>query len=62
MVKKAPEPLKHRHKKKTFLQTTYIKIRLSSYWNNQTSSYPEALTAVLMEWGRVIDVLCFRDP
>jgi hypothetical protein len=62
VVKKAPEPPKHRHKKKTFLQTTYLKIRLSSYWNNQTSSYPEALTAVLMEWGRVIDVLCSRDP
>jgi hypothetical protein len=62
VVKKAPEPPKTKHKKKIYMQTTYLKIRLSSYWNNQINSYPEALTAVLMEWGRVVDVLCSRDP
>jgi hypothetical protein len=57
-VKKNLEPPTSRHQNKTYMQSTFIKVRLSSYWNNQKDSYPEALTAMLMEWGRVVDTLC----
>ena len=63
VVKKAPTAPKGNKAKKThWTQVTYLKLRLSSYWCKQISSYPDALTNVLTEWAGVVDMLCARDP
>jgi hypothetical protein len=49
-------------KKKHWTKVTYLKLKLASYWEKQSSSYPEALTNMLTEWGAVVTLLCSQDP
>jgi hypothetical protein len=62
VVKQAPRAPKGKAPKTHWTQVTYLKLKTSSYWNKQISSYPEALTNVLTEWASVIDLLCSIDP
>lgn len=62
VVKQAPRAPKGKSPKTLWTQVTYLKLKTSSYWNKQISTYPEALTNVLTEWASVVDLLCSIDP
>lgn len=62
VVKNAPVAPKHQGKKRSCTNSTYLKVQLGSYWNQQSEKYPEALNNMLLEWVWVIDLLISRDP
>jgi hypothetical protein len=39
-----------------------MKARLDCFWDRNKMNYGQAVTNILTEWGRLIDVLMAKDP
>jgi hypothetical protein len=57
-----PAPPKSATKIKVWKEVTYLKAKLSTYWDRDTTTYGQAMTKMLNEWGTLLDVLFARDP
>ena len=59
--KPPPAPPKGKAKK-TWKHVTFLKGRLSSYWDSDKENYGQAMTNMLTEWGGLVDILLNKDP
>ena len=39
-----------------------MKVQLGAYWDSNKMNYGQAITLMLTEWGRVLDILLDKDP
>jgi hypothetical protein len=60
--RKPPQPPKGKEKKKSWKHVTFLKARLSAYWDSNSMNYGQAMTLMLTEWVRMIDILIDKDP
>lgn len=44
-------------KTKVWKEVTYLKAKLNGYWDRDTTSYSQAMTKMLTEWGTLLDIL-----
>jgi hypothetical protein len=57
-----PVAPKRKGKEKVWKEVTYVKARLSAFWDRDSMTYGQAMTAVLKEWATLVEILCARDP